>query len=287
MNGVAPPLPASPALLDAAMGTALLARGLAPGALPEEWVLGRPGEIAEVHRDHAAAGARLLLTCTFNVASPRLERRLGPGRVGALCEAAARLARGAAGGALVAGAVGPTGLSPPLGSGEPAGAIEARYAPAFAALAAAGVDLLWLESQHDLGEALAALSAARRTGLAAAVTFALEERDGTFRTHGGADPLDWLVAVEAAGAVAAGLNCVFPGGALTALAARARPRLRVPLAAKPSPGLPGAVRSPEEFAAALRPALVAGIGLAGGCCGATGEHLRAIGEVMKARPPSP
>jgi 5-methyltetrahydrofolate--homocysteine methyltransferase len=265
------------------MGTALLARGLSPGALPEEWLLARPGEIAAVHREHAEAGARILLTCTFSAAAPRLARRVGPGRVASLCEAAARLAREAAPGALVAGAVGPTGLAPPFGPGEAAAALEGRYQPAFAALAAAGVDLLWIESQHDLGEALAALSAARRAGLAAAVTFALEERGGTFRTHAGADPLDWLAAVEAAGAVAAGLNCVFPGGALSRFAARARARLRLPLALKPSPGLPGAVLAPAAFAAALRPALRAGIGLAGGCCGATGEHLRAIGETMRTR----
>jgi 5-methyltetrahydrofolate--homocysteine methyltransferase len=264
------------------MGTALLARGLPAGALPEEWLLQRPTQIAAVHREHAAAGARVLLTCTFNVAAPRLEPRVGAGRVEALCRTAARLARDAAAGALVAGAVGPTGLAPPLGRGEPTAALAARYAPAFAALAAGGVDLLWIESQHDLAEALAALSAARRTGLAAAVTFALEERQGTFRTHSGADPLGWLAAVEAAGAAAVGVNCVSPGSALDLFASRAHARLRLPLVAKPSPGLPGALRSPKAFAAAVRPALRAGIGLAGGCCGATGEHLRALGVEMRA-----
>ena len=53
---------AGPALLDAAMGTALQARGLPPQALPEEWILPRPEEIAAVHAAHASAGARVLLT---------------------------------------------------------------------------------------------------------------------------------------------------------------------------------------------------------------------------------
>jgi 5-methyltetrahydrofolate--homocysteine methyltransferase len=230
------------ALLDGAMGTALLARGLPPGALPEEWLLGRPDEIAAVHREHAEAGAQVLLTCTFNAAAPRLATRLGTHRTEDLCRAAVRIARGAAPGALVAGAVGPSGLSPPLGPGEAPAALEGRYVPALTALAEAGADLLWIESQHDLAEALAALAAARRTRLPAAVTFTLEERGGAFRTTAGEDPLEWLAAVEAAGAVAAGVNCVFPGGALDLLAARARARLRVPFVAKPSPGLPGAVR---------------------------------------------
>ncbi|HSN89777.1 MAG TPA: homocysteine S-methyltransferase family protein, partial [Anaeromyxobacteraceae bacterium] len=98
----------SPLLLDGAMGTALIARGLPPGAFPEEWALERPEEVAAVHAAHAAAGAGLVLTCTFNAAAPRLEARLDPARIEAACAAAVRLARGAAPGALVAGALGPT-----------------------------------------------------------------------------------------------------------------------------------------------------------------------------------
>ncbi len=281
------PMLDDPALLDGAMGTALLARGLPAGALPEEWILTRPEEIAAVHAEHAAAGARILLTCTFSAAAPRLEARIDPARVEALCGWAERLARSASRGGLVAGAVGPTGLAPPLGPGAPASALEARYVRPFAALAAAGVDLLWIESQHDLGEARAALRAARRIGLPAAVTFTLEERDGAFRAPGAPTALDWLVAAEAEGAAAVGVNCVFPGAALDALARDACARLRVPFVAKPSPGLPGALLSPGAFANALRPALAAGVRLAGGCCGAGGDHLRALAAALEAGRPPP
>ncbi len=267
-------------LLDGAMGTALIARGLPQDALPEEWILTRPEEIAAVHDEHAAAGAQILLTCTFSCAAPRLEARVDPERVEALCGWAERLARGASRGGLVAGTLGPTGLAPPLGGGAPAPVLEARYARPFAALAAAGVDLLWIESQHDLGEALAALRAARRTGLPAVVTFALEERNGALRPNGATDAVEWLRSVEGAGAAAVGVNCVFPGAALEALARAACARLDIPFVAKPSPGLPGAVRSPRAFAAALLPSLAAGVRLAGGCCGATGEHLRELGAAM-------
>jgi 5-methyltetrahydrofolate--homocysteine methyltransferase len=282
-----------PALLDGGMGTALLGRGLAPGAVPEEWVLDRPGEIARVHAEHAAAAARVLLTCTFGCAAPRLEARIDPDRVEEVCAKAAALARAEAadGGAHVAGAVGPTGLVPPLGPGATPAALEARYARPFGALAAAGVDLLWIESQHELGEALAALRAARRTGLPAAVTFGLAERDGRLVPPSALGaPVDWLLAAEAEGAVAAGVNCVFPGPALDALAAEACARLRVPVVLKPSPGLPGALLSPDAFAAALRTALAGGVRLVGGCCGATGAHLRALASELgtaAAQPPSP
>src|SRR6266545_3053671 len=272
-----------PTLLDGAMGTALLARGLPAGALPEEWVLSRPQEIARVHADHAAAGARVLLTCTFSCAAPRLEARMDPARIEALCGWAERLARSASRGGLVAGALGPTGLAPPLGPGAAAPALAARYARPLAALAAAGCDLLWLESQHDLAEARAALAAARATGLPAVVTFTLEERHGRLVAPGAASAVEWLRAVEAEGAAAAGVNCVFPGPALDGLARDAAPRLRIPFVAKPSAGLPGALRAPAELAAALRPALDAGVRLVGGCCGAGPDHLRALGEELARR----
>jgi methionine synthase I (cobalamin-dependent) len=53
--------------LDAAMGTALLGRGLR-GPAPS-WNLSRPGEVLAVHREHVAAGAELVLTNTFVGAS--------------------------------------------------------------------------------------------------------------------------------------------------------------------------------------------------------------------------
>jgi 5-methyltetrahydrofolate--homocysteine methyltransferase len=269
-------------LLDGGMGTALIARGLPPGALPEEWILTRPEEIAAVHAAHAAAGARLLLTATFNCAGPRLDARVDPARLEALCGWAERLARGACGGGLVAGAVGPTALAPPLGAGAPLPALQARYARPLGALAAAGVDLLWLEGQYQLGELRAALAAARATSLPIVVTFGFPERGGRLQPPDGAGALALLLAAEAEGAAAVGVNCVFPGPALDALVAEALPRLRVPFVLKPSPGLPGALLAPDAFAGALRPALARGVRIAGGCCGAGPEHLRALGAALGA-----
>jgi len=269
-----------PALLDGAMGTALLARGLPAGALPEEWLRERPEVIADVHASHAEAGARVLLTCTFNCAAPRLEARVDPARLEALCHWAERLARSASPDALVAGALGPTGLAPPLGPGASRAELTARYARPLAALAGAGVDLVWLESQHHLGEALLALAAARATGLPAVVTFTFEERGGRLVAPGGRDPVAWLAAVQAGGAAATGVNCVLPGPALDLLAAEAAARIRIPLVVKPSPGLPGAVLEPEPFARALGPVLAAGVRVVGGCCGAGAAHLGALGVAL-------
>jgi 5-methyltetrahydrofolate--homocysteine methyltransferase len=267
-------------LLDGAMGTALIARGLPAGVLPEEWLRTRPEEIAAVHREHAVAGARVLLTCTFSCAAPLLDARVGAGDVEALCAAATRLARQESRGGLVAGALGPTSLAPPLGPGAPARVLAARYARPLAALADAGVDLLWLESQHDLDETIAALGAALRTGLPSVATFTFLERDGRLRAPDGSDAESWLAVAEAEGAVATGVNCVFAGPALGRLAAEACARLGVPFVAKPSPGLPGAILDPPAFAAAVRPAIDEGARLVGGCCGATGAHLGALASAL-------
>lgn len=271
---------ARPTLLDGAMGTALVARGLPGGALPEEWLLSRPEEVARVHAEHRAAGAAVVLTCTFNVAAPRLEARLGPGRVEALCAAAVRLARRAAPGARVAGDLGPTGL---FGPGRPPAdpaEVGDRAARAARALAAAGADLIWLESHWDLPEARLALAAARRTGLPVAVTFALIEEAGRLRAPDGTPAEALLEAARADGAAAVGVNCVPAVPALEALAAWGSRALDVPVVAKPSPGLPGHVLDPGPFAAALRPALRAGLAGVGGCCGAGGAHLRAIAATL-------
>ncbi len=270
-----------PALLDAAMGTALRARGLPRRALPEEWILTHPEEIAAVHAAHASAGASVLLTCTFNCTEPRLATRGIEDRLEALCGWAERLARSAGRAVLVAGAVGPTGLARPgrPGPGEPE--LLAHYGRPLVALRDAGVDLLWIESQYHLGEARAALRAARRAGLPAVVTMAFAERGGRLVAPQGEPAAECLEILSADGAAAVGVNCVEAGAALVELARDLAPRLAIPLVLKPSAGLPGALLGPAAFAAALAPAVAAGARLLGGCCGTTAEHLQALGAIVQ------
>ncbi len=280
-------LPPGPLLLDGAMGTALLARGLPPGEVPEAWVLARPEEVAAVHRAHAEAGARVLLTCTFNAASLRASNRLPPSRLARACARGVALARAEARGGLVAGALGPLAVSVPGGVAPPQADLSAPFLAPARALAAAGADLLWLESQYDAREAAAALSVARAAGLPVVVTFTLSELDGRFVAADGGTAERLLLAAVQGGAAAVGVNCVEAGPALTALAAWARAELSVPFVAKPSPGQPGAVRSPTAFAAALAPALRAGACWVGGCCGAEAGHVAALAALLRDQADAP
>ena len=52
-------------LLDGGMGTMLQARGLPAGEHPEQFCLDRPDVLRGIHADYLAAGADIILTCTF------------------------------------------------------------------------------------------------------------------------------------------------------------------------------------------------------------------------------
>lgn len=273
-----------PLLLDGGMGTALQAAGLGD-ALPEAWLLERPEVVAAVHRAHVAAGARLLLTSTFNAGAPRAAALLAGGRLLEACQVAVRLARTeAAGRALVAGALGPLAVVQPGVEAAQALDLGRPLLPALQALAEAGVDLLWLESQYDRREATAALAAARAFGLPVVLTYTFQPRAGRLQAPDGTPAEALLREAADGGAAAVGVNCLEAGPALEALAAWAAEALPVPFVAKPSPGLPGAVLSPAAFAAALAPAVAAGAWLVGGCCGATAGHVAALRAMLRASP---
>jgi 5-methyltetrahydrofolate--homocysteine methyltransferase len=259
------------------MGTALLARGLGDGELPERWVCERPSEVARVHAEHVSAGSRVLLTCTFNLA------RAGPADLpaigGEVARRAAWLARTARPWA-VAGCVGTTALSRPGGGGPPDAELRERYEEAFRSLAAAGVDLLWTETHLTLREARAAVFAARRTGLPVVATVFLSSGPGGLTALEGTPGAEFLEALWRDGAAAVGVNCVEPDDALAALVAVAASRVPVPIVVKPNAGLPGAPVSPARFATGVARAVRAGATLAGGCCGTGPAHLRALSQAL-------
>ncbi|GEJ58384.1 homocysteine S-methyltransferase family protein [Anaeromyxobacter diazotrophicus] len=265
-----------PLLLDGAMGTELLAAGLPAGALPEAWLEERPEAIAAVHAAHAAAGAEVVLTCTFSLAAPRLRAAGVAAPVAELAGRAVALARRGAPGARVAGAVGPTQRE-----AAPAAELRARYGEAFRALAAAGAELLWAESQWNLAEARAALAAARETGLPAAVTFAFREEAEALVAGSGEPARECLLALAREGAAAVGVNCALPLAPLAPLLVDCRAEVGVPLVAKPSAGLPGRLVSPGAFAGWLVELHRAGAGWLGGCCGATPGHLAAAARRLR------
>src|SRR5262245_54262205 len=82
-------------LMDGAMGTELRRLGLGDHEPGEEWNLSHPDRVAAVHQGYAAAGATVHLTNSFQMYSGRFAGEAR--RYRGTCQAAARLARDAAG----------------------------------------------------------------------------------------------------------------------------------------------------------------------------------------------
>ena len=180
-----------PVLLDGGMGTLLQDSGLEDGAPGELWNLENPDAVRAAHAAYAEAGARLLTTNTFGGTRPRLDMHGLGDRLGEVNRTAAQLARSVAEerGLLVAGDLGPTGeLLAPLGTMTREEA-QALFAEQLMALVEGGIDLVLVETLSDLGEADAALAAAREVapGLPVAVTMSF---DTNVRTMMGVRPGD-------------------------------------------------------------------------------------------------
>jgi homocysteine S-methyltransferase len=285
-----------PVLVDGAMGTVLYARGVFINRCYDELNLTDPGLILSIHEEYLQAGAEILETNTFGANRFRLSRHGLAGKVGDINAAGVRLARQAvdhikdkqAGEAWVGGAIGPLGVRlEPLGK---TGLDEARaaFAEQIRALAAAGVDLLVIETMPALNEAQQALEAAREAapGMPVLVMVTVDDDanclDGSSPEHAAALLTEW-------GADAIGVNCsTGPATVLTAIEAM-RTATTLPLAAMPNAGMPRAVEgrniylcSPEYMASFARKAIAAGVQFVGGCCGTTPNHTRAMRSAMRA-----
>ncbi len=278
------------------MGTVLYARGVFINRCYDELNLSDPGLILSIHEEYLQAGAEILETNTFGANRFRLARHGLAGKVAEINAAGVRLAQQAvahlkekqAGEAWVAGSIGPLGVRlEPLG---PTGLDEARaaFAEQIRALAAAGADMLIIETMPALDEAHEALKAARETApdLPVLVMVTVDDEsnclDGCSPQHAAALLTEW-------GANAVGVNCsTGPATVLTAIEAM-RPVTALPLAAMPNAGMPRAVEgrniylcSPEYMASFARKALRAGAQFVGGCCGTTPDHIRAMRSALRA-----
>ena len=59
-------------IADGATGTNYQTMGMEPGLAPEEWLFAAPERVVELHRAFVAAGADIVLTCTFGATPLRL-----------------------------------------------------------------------------------------------------------------------------------------------------------------------------------------------------------------------
>jgi methionine synthase I (cobalamin-dependent) len=282
-----------PALFDGGYGWLLQDRGLPIGDCAESWNLTNPDAVASLHEEYAAAGARFLTTNTFGATEPRLAAHGLSGRAEEINRAGTAVARavGDRFGALVAGDIGPTGeLLDPLGTltFEEATAL---FAEQVEGLAAGGADLILIETMSDLGEARAAVSAAREVApdLPVIVTLSF---DTNLRTMMGVAPAAAVAALAAEGVDAVGANCGRGPDDMRTIAEQlvaARPEGLL-LVAQSNAGLPAI--DGDRFVYTVGPEAMGdhaielrdlGIDVIGACCGSSPEHVRAMSTALASR----
>ncbi len=282
-----------PALLgDGAWGTMLFERGLPVGDAPERVCLERPGLLSEIAALYLEAGAEVVTTNTFGASPVRLVLHGLEDWLEDICRTAVVAVRRAAGErAFVSGSIGPTGkLLAPLGDLDPATA-EAGFRRQAAALAAAGADLLCVETMTDLAEAALAVRAAREAapGVPVIASMSFEATRRGFFTVMGVSPARAAARLETAGAVVVGANCG-EGDAMPGIARELKQHCDLPVSVRPNAGLPTLVNgvlvypeTPEAMAARVPRLLEAGVRLIGGCCGTTPAHVAAMRDALAGR----
>ncbi|HYV19097.1 MAG TPA: bifunctional homocysteine S-methyltransferase/methylenetetrahydrofolate reductase [Verrucomicrobiae bacterium] len=275
-----------PLVFDGAMGTQLYERGYFITRSFDEANLARPDLVLDIHRDYAAAGAKILETNTFGANAECLKRYGAQDKVRAINRAGVRLAREAAAGeAWVAGSIGPTGLMVAALSEERRASLRTLFLEQIAALLEEGVDLLVLETFYSLEEIEQALVAARSVHpgpIVAQVAFS-EER----ALVDGLPPLQVANRLRDAGADVVGANCA-EGPAFLFEVGRAMVPCGAPVSVQPNAGRPRRLdertlymTTPEYFGVYARRMFQAGVRLVGGCCGTGPEHIRPVVDAAR------
>jgi homocysteine S-methyltransferase len=280
----------SPVLCDGAMGTLLYSKGVFINRSYDELNLSQPDLIRAVHHEYLQAGAEIIETNTFGANSFRLARHSISDKVQDINRAGVRLAREAAKSfdVWVAGSVGPLGTRiEPLGKTSYQ---EARHAfrDQIAALAEGGVDVLMFETFGYLEELHQALLAAKDVDakLPLIVQVTVDEEGNCLD---GSDPETFTPRLVEWGSDVIGCNCSVGPVAMLDAIERIRALTSLPLAAQPNAGIPRSVEgrniylcSPEYMASYARKFIAAGVGIVGGCCGTTPDHIRVMKSALRA-----
>lgn len=287
-------------VLDGGMSNQLEAAGhdLSDALWSARLLADRPEAVVEAHLAYYEAGADVAITSSYQATFEGFARRGIPRErvtgllglsVGLAREAARRAhAKGTARPLWVAASVGPYGAMLADGSeyrgryGLSVAELERFHRPRLEVLAAAGPDVLALETVPDTDEAVALLRGVRGLGVPAWLSYSVAGD----RTRAG-QPLEEAFAL-AAGAdevVAVGVNCCAPGDVDAAVATASR------VTGKPVVVYPNSGETWDATARAwtgrstLTPARVtawerAGARLIGGCCRVGPETIAGIAAAL-------
>ncbi|HAH32916.1 MAG TPA: methionine synthase [Elusimicrobia bacterium] len=291
-------------IFDGATGTYLQTMGLKPAdygkpeyeGLNEYLSISKPEAVIRVHEDYLKAGADVIETNTFGDNSAVLAEYGLEGSVKELNSASVKLAKAAAAKystpekpRFVAGSIGPTNKSLFVTGGVTFDQMRDLYKEQISAMLEAGVDILLLETAHDIMNLKAGLAAARlalggdaaRVPVMASVTM---DALGAMLTGHNSEAV--YSALSHFPLSALGFNC---GTGPKNMGARLEALSKVspfPLFCMPNAGLPDEngsyTQTPEEFAALMLGFAKKGwLNIAGGCCGTLPWHIKALSAALE------
>lgn len=274
---------------DGGMGSILQERGLAAGELPETWNITHADEIQSIHRAYLDAGSDIINTNTFGANALKF-----PDNLREIVEAAvahAKEARRQSGreDAYIALDIGPTGrLLQPLGDLPFEQAVE-LFGEVVRIGAAAGADLVLIETMSDSYELKAAVLAAKENCDLPVLATVIFDENGKLLTGGTVDAV--VALLEGLGVDALGVNCGLGPKQMVPIVKRLTEVSSLPVIVSPNAGLPRSengktvydIRA-DEFASLMAEIADLGVQVLGGCCGTTPAHIRAMIERCKTKP---
>ncbi|KRC35655.1 methionine synthase [Oerskovia sp. Root22] len=264
----------------------------------------RPDIIAAVHDAYLEVGVDCVETNTFGANWSNLSDYDIEDRIRELAAAGARIARERADAfstpeqpRWVLGSMGPGTKLPSLGHTTYAN-LRDTFAEQATGLLEGGVDAILVETSQDLLQAKAAVNGSRAAMAAEGrsvpvIVQVTVETTGTMLM--GSEIGAALTTLQSLGVDAIGLNCATGPAEMSEHLRHLSKHAEIPVTCMPNAGLPVLGKNgasypltPSELAAAHAQFVTEfGLGLVGGCCGTTPEHLRQVVEAVRARPVTP
>ncbi|MEV4685946.1 methionine synthase [Microbacterium sp. LWH3-1.2] len=259
----------------------------------------RPDVVGEIHDAYLAVGVDAVETNTFGANWSNLDDYGIVDRIAELAERGARIARErveaaeAADGRVrwVLGSMGPGTKLPSLGH-TTYDNLKQTFALQAEGLIDGGADAFLVETSQDLLQTKAAINGCRQAIVSRGIRLPIfvevtVETTGTMLM--GSEIGAALTAIEPLGVDAIGLNCATGPTEMSEHLRHLSKHATVPIACMPNAGLPvlganGAhyPLTPVELATAHEQFVREfGLGLVGGCCGTTPEHLAAVVERLR------
>ena len=289
-------------ILDGAMGT-MIQEYDSCESINDLLNISQPGVIRSIHRKYIEAGADIIETNTFNANSISLFEYNLADKVYEINFQGAKIAKEEARAKkekeiFVAGCIGPTSKITSLSSdvNHPEyrfltfDSLVKSYSEQIRGLIDGGADLLLIETIFDGLNAKAALYAIskvqqeKKSNLPVMVSATVNDKNGRILTGQNVEALYNSIAHYPI--LSFGLNCSFGAKELKPIIESISNIIPCAISIYPNAGLPNELgeydESPEITALYIKEMGEEGlINIAGGCCGTTPKHIKAISEVLK------